>query len=370
MNEITSEVDVTTSPTATCQFVVACKGASHDLALPLDVSIGALRQHVEDITSVPVAHQKIMAPMGPLRAVFSTGGKSSDEDGEKTLFQIGIPPNQLIKIMVVGPTTKEIDSIRKEDEQAEKANAPRQYHSSMLRGSRPRTTGGTSSLAQNPFRSLKVHNSTPSSSPTYNLVHSRLSKLANDPAVIHVCALHQFSIGELTELLPHEHPGLLGLNENMGMRISLRIRTDDYEGLREYKTTRRVLLHELAHNQVNDVSRWNQVQNTSIRFDADLFPLLSPQHPPEFKILNSELNAQMEAFERDKLNGTHSLIDSDVYEPPEPSGAEEPAAYVLGGVGSKGPEDRNNRRQRILMATMKRLEKAEADIERGCGSGS
>ena len=28
--------------------------------------------------------------------------------------------------------------------------------------------------------------------------------------------LHQFSIGLLTELAPHEHPHLLGLNQNAG----------------------------------------------------------------------------------------------------------------------------------------------------------
>lgn len=59
--------------------------------------------------------------------------------------------------------------------------------------------------------------------------------------------LHRFSIGELTELAPHEHPELLGLNENKGERIKLRLRTDRYDGLRSYLDVRMVLCHELTH---------------------------------------------------------------------------------------------------------------------------
>lgn len=69
---------------------------------------------------------------------------------------------------------------------------------------------------------------------------------------------HEFSVGLLTELAPHEHPDLLGLNENAGQSIKLRIRTNAYDGFRLYKDVRKVLCHELAHNvwsnHDNDVS--------------------------------------------------------------------------------------------------------------------
>jgi len=60
-------------------------------------------------------------------------------------------------------------------------------------------------------------------------------------------SLHQFTIGLLTELAPHEHPHLLGLNENGGEKIKLRLRTDRYDGMRLYADVRRVLVHELTH---------------------------------------------------------------------------------------------------------------------------
>ena len=59
--------------------------------------------------------------------------------------------------------------------------------------------------------------------------------------------VHEFAVGLLTELAPHEHPNLLGLNQNAGQIINLRLRTDAYDGFRTYKDVRRVLCHELSH---------------------------------------------------------------------------------------------------------------------------
>lgn len=79
-----------------------------------------------------------------------------------------------------------------------------------------------------------------------------LTKLSEDPAIKHVMQKHEFSVGVLTELAPHEHPGLLGLNVNAGQAIKLRLRTDRYDGFRLYAEVRRVLCHELTHNVWGD----------------------------------------------------------------------------------------------------------------------
>lgn len=75
-----------------------------------------------------------------------------------------------------------------------------------------------------------------------------LTTLSKDPAILHIMQTHRFSVGLLTELAPHENPGLLGLNVNHGSTIKLRIRLDTYDGFRPYLEVRRVLCHELAHN--------------------------------------------------------------------------------------------------------------------------
>ena len=38
-------------------------------------------------------------------------------------------------------------------------------------------------------------------------------------------------------------------------------------------------------------------------------------HPPEFKVLNSQLNREVEAFESDRLRGAHMLTSSPMYDP-------------------------------------------------------
>jgi hypothetical protein len=81
---------------------------------------------------------------------------------------------------------------------------------------------------------------------------SVLQKLADDPAIKHIMQKHEFAVGLLTELAPHEHPELLGLNQNAGQAIKLRIRTDKYDGFRTYREIRRVLCHELTHNVWGD----------------------------------------------------------------------------------------------------------------------
>jgi len=88
--------------------------------------------------------------------------------------------------------------------------------------------------------------------PNPDSARSLLTKLANDEAILHVMNSHRFSVGLLTELAPHEHPGLLGLNVNQGESIKLRIRTDSYDGFRSYNEIRKVLCHELAHNVWDD----------------------------------------------------------------------------------------------------------------------
>jgi hypothetical protein len=62
---------------------------------------------------------------------------------------------------------------------------------------------------------------------------------------------HRFSVPLLTEMDPAEHTTVssrtLGLNRNKGEVIELRLRTDAYDGYRDYRTIRKTLCHELAH---------------------------------------------------------------------------------------------------------------------------
>ncbi len=47
----------------------------------------------------------------------------------------------------------------------------------------------------------------------------------------------------------------LGLNRNKGEVIELRLRTDAYDGYRDYRTIRKTLCHELAHGVFSEHDR-------------------------------------------------------------------------------------------------------------------
>jgi hypothetical protein len=89
--------------------------------------------------------------------------------------------------------------------------------------------------------------------PNEQKAHEILSSLTIDPGILACMAKHEWNVGALTELYPDGKVGesagcVMGLNENKGQRIKLRIRTDDLQGFRKIASIRKVLFHELAHN--------------------------------------------------------------------------------------------------------------------------
>ncbi|CBQ71584.1 conserved hypothetical protein [Sporisorium reilianum SRZ2] len=336
----------------TCKLVVVHRKHEHTIeALAPESTLSVLRQAIEELTFVPADKQKLLVPRSAGVADLNSHHHGDGKTDGRTLAEVGLAGASDIKITVLGPSSQELEQLYQAETEMQKRNAPRSYHPSMLRGTKARNTTQPGS-SFSPFGSIYAHPTTPSSSPLHGKVIDYLTRLSRDAGILHICKLHDFRIGSLTELLPWEHPGLLGLNENAGQRILLRIRTDDAQGFRDYKTSRRVLVHELAHNKIAD-------------------------HPPEFKILNSELNAQIEAFERAQQQGAHSLVEGDVYEPSAPAlsagSADGGGGHRLGGGSTSsagGESSAEERRQRILAATMRRLEREEQEIEQSCGSAA
>ncbi|KAF1320497.1 Protein involved in sister chromatid separation and/or segregation, partial [Globisporangium splendens] len=80
-----------------------------------------------------------------------------------------------------------------------------------------------------------------------------LERLANDRGILAVMAKHKWTVGTLAEMYPDGKVGVdpvcvLGLNQNKGQKILLRLRTDDLLGFRKYLNIKKVLFHELTHN--------------------------------------------------------------------------------------------------------------------------
>lgn len=85
--------------------------------------------------------------------------------------------------------------------------------------------------------------------------------------------------------------------------------------------------------------------------------------------MNSRLNREVLAYEQAAKAGTHTLGGLyPVYE--SSSELELEAAHVLGGSGvaSLSNETPEDRRRKILSATMSRLRKEEEELEQSCGT--
>ena len=158
-------------------------------------------------------------------------------------------------------------------------------------------------------------------------------------------AKHKFSVPLLTEMNPAEHTTsesrTLGLNRNKGEVIELRLRTDAYDGYRDYRTIRKTLCHELAHCVWGD-------------------------HDRNFWDLTSQIEREVDAA--DWKSGGHRVSTQEFYNPAdwEARGEEDfidecgwtGGEFVLGGLGTvttaSGSE---SRREIIARAAEERMRK-------------
>jgi hypothetical protein len=156
-----------------------------------------------------------------------------------------------VKLTVVGTRKEDILKLQN-DVEIVTAPKPRKYAVNITALN---AQYGVRGEAQSPYRFGSVE--TLQGLPDEERARHILESLAHDPAILHVMAKHRWSVGTLCEMYPEGMVGvsevcLLGLNTNKGQRISLRIRTDDLKGFRKMLSIRKVLYHELAHNEHSD----------------------------------------------------------------------------------------------------------------------
>jgi hypothetical protein len=192
-----------------------------------------------------------------------------------------------------------------------------------------------------------------------------LERLRDDPGIRTVMRRHKFSVGLLTEMDPAAHTAashegvtrILGLNRNRGEVIELRLRTDAYDGWRNYYVIRKTLCHELAHNVYGE-------------------------HDAKFWALCKEIEKEVE--KADWKTGGRTVGDEE-YAPARGSedeedgmvmdhGGWEGGTYVLGGggEGENGGLSAREIRARAAEARWSKLEKATRQVgdEKGEGSGA
>ncbi|KAK7733076.1 hypothetical protein SLS53_008263 [Cytospora paraplurivora] len=266
------------------------------------------------------------------------------------------------KVTLQVPTAEALQSLRESSSAARAREARRasQAQASAARRARDQATRRPGPAAGTEYTFLRVE-PLPGFS---NAERSRalLHRLREDPGVRAAMRRHRFTVGLLTEMDPasntqSSHEGttrLLGLNRNRGEVIELRLRTDAYDGYRDYRTVRDTLCHELAHN------------------------VFGP-HDRDFWDLCHQIEREVQAA--DWKSGGHTVAEGEFYESPEDDvpdhGGWSGGTYVLGGSSSGsgsgsggGGAQGMNRRDIIARAAEERLrQKRRQEDPDGRGDG-
>ena len=174
--------------------------------------------------------------------------------------------------------------------------------------------------------------------PGVGAVQQRLKELSEDPGILGVMKRHQFQVGCLSEMPPDGKVGVdsecvMGLNQNAGQQIFLRVRTDDGQGLRPYQSLVPVLLHELTHNVWSD-------------------------HDNRFKTLCSELTREYRELAEPGYPATRS--DSLAASGRATGSGQDAAGHVLGGGGAASMAEARAKAFGFQFYTTPALAEAEA----------
>lgn len=285
------------------------------------------------------------------KAKFIAKGKMlrASEHGEQSIAHLGGT-----KVTLQVPTLESIQDLQRSSDAARAREARRLAgNTSAARPVAARRTRADPARAQYTF--LRVE-PLPGFS---NAERSRafLERLKEDPGIRAAMRKHEFTVGLLTEMDPasntqSSHEGttrLLGLNRNKGEVIELRLRTDAYDGYRDYRTIRDTLCHELAHN-------------------------VHGPHDRKFWDLCHQIEREVQAA--DWKSGGHSVGDGDYYESPEDDvpdhGGWTGGTYVLGGStgGGGGGGGGLSRRDVIAKAVEERMRRSKSENPDGGGGGS
>lgn len=306
-------------------------GTLHTFNFPPEATIADLSNRVYSELSIPATNQKFMITpkLGIVKPPFADPLLLSALKSKKIVL-LGPTPAELASLAPPRPssrpstpTTKPVAAYRHRDWQKAQDEATYTFQTILPLNYLP-----------GPARSQKF-----------------LERLRDDPGIKASMRKHKFSVSVLTEMNPAEHTThesrTLGLNRNRGEVIELRLRTDAYDGYRDYKIIRDTLCHELAHNVFGD-------------HDRNFWDLCK--------------SIEKEVREADWKHGGQAISNEVFYDPEEREGSGahvdgggwSGGEFVLGGNGGKqgAPSQILNRREAMAKAAEERMRR-----QREAGSG-
>ncbi|CAM9491291.1 unnamed protein product, partial [Hapterophycus canaliculatus] len=213
-------------------------------------AVASLKEKLEDLTAVPAANQKLICKGKALRddndtlesagvlvrtQQSSTGAAPTPGDREEK----GDTFTQKSRLLLVGSKPSEVTAVLEAADRVAVRNdfdgvvVPKGYKRVALNH-----PPGASEFS--PYRFERIE--TLPGLPEEETAREILESLAADPGVRAVLEKHKWTVGALCELYPEGKVGIsdtcvMGLNQNHGMKILLRLRTDDLRGFRKVSDT-------------------------------------------------------------------------------------------------------------------------------------
>ncbi|EED21619.1 zinc metalloproteinase, putative [Talaromyces stipitatus ATCC 10500] len=329
---------------STINITIHHHGSPYTFTLPATATLNDLATSISSSLDlqIPIENQKLLIAPGKL------GLQKPPFENTVPLLEYLPLSSPKLKITLLGAKPADIDSMN----ETARAQARRQPHPPITR----RPPGGLHTISSPSSSSYTFGRCEPLSylpNPERSLKF--LERLRDDPGIKFAMAKHRFYVPLLTEMNPAEHTThesrTLGLNRNKGEVIELRLRTDAYDGYRDYRTIRKTLCHELAH-------------------------CVHSEHDRQFWDLTKQIEQEVERG--DWTRGGHKLSDQEFYNPQDwesegqRSGEEwvdhggwTGGEYVLGG-GDTG-SSALSRREIMARAAEDRLKREQ---QRGRGSNT
>eukprot|EP00041_Stephanoeca_diplocostata_P037970 m.1463190 g.1463190 ORF g.1463190 m.1463190 type:complete len:567 (+) comp25134_c0_seq52:212-1912(+) len=217
-----------------------------------DQTVRHLRSTLTDLFNVSKENQT--------RIVYKGADLAALQQDDATLEAVGL--NNRSKVLLIGTEDGQRDSFLRE----EKAIARRDQARDNARERQRRRRGGNiiklSGVQPDEYTFTEISplENLPPGVPGPYEAESLLRRLANDRGIRAIMQEHKWTVHRLTEFAPSLSTGivgvtdscLLGYNKNKGQEISLRLRTDDFEGFRYYNIIVETLIHELCHMEHSD----------------------------------------------------------------------------------------------------------------------
>jgi len=338
-------MDVDTAPIpASTKIIVTFLKKKISLTISSHTTVSQLKQTVLNrYNALPENNDADILPQSTL-VKFILRGKTLDDSslilaGGKTIKLLSLVQKQ--------------EDLKKHAEEEEKLSAFMARRSdSLAKGRRTlsQSTARFGAKARGRDNRNKFHRiSTLKFLPDEAKAQAILKSLATDPGILSCLKKHDWSVGTLAEMYPRGKVGVdpvcvLGLNTNKGQKIELRLRTDDLKGFRKMENIRKVLYHELSHNDISE-------------HDASFFALMR--------------QVERECVEGDWTGGAGITAGDDG------GVAGQERGWIggsgrLGGPAEDGNDKKNeNKSKSALMgnAALLRLSQEEKDVCGGCGCG-